>query len=633
MSVVNLSYTQNISSGDSISYLLKYGSKFEQTAPDSAWYYYEKAHQIAKRNNNKLGLSQYISHAIVLLNNKGDYQKALDMSQETISLGNALKDTVILVKGYNNVANEYEYLGELQEASKNYIEALRLADLLGNPIMQQKLNNNIASVFIELKDYTQANIYASKAYNMSKANRDTAEMGSSLINLGVTESHLKKYDLAMDHLNEAIKIGSLVRDVTLIADARLNKGDIYTKENKLNYAQHEYEQVHLMAERMKMPDYNLYAIFSLALVAKLRNNNNKAATLIKHAIVIGEELSAKDELREMYNTLSTVLERTGDIRGALIYRKKYETLNDSIMNTQVKTNINRLQIQYKAAQKDKQIAQQNLQIEKNKSTIERENILLIFSVVGIVILLLLTVLIYRFYLQRKKLHQQTILNYEKEQEVVRLKAIMEGKEEERRRISREMHDDIGSSLTTIMYLGNNLNDKNEENRSGTIAKIIATAGNVVEKMNEIIWSMSSEYNTLDDLFAYIRYNIVGLLENHNINYTFNIPDEVPKLKLSGEKRRNIYLVIKESIHNVIKHSDATEVTLDFCIYKKDKTYNELRIEIHDTGKGMDISNSNKFGNGLKNMKYRMKTIEGKFTISSNKGTTVKMTLPLQAQFL
>ena len=139
-----------------------------------------------------------------------------------------------------------------------------------------------------------------------------------------------------------------------------------------------------MANKLNMPDYSLYALFSLAGVYQTEHNFNQAVLFTKDAIKIGEKIKAANELQEMYDSVSVFLEKIGDLKGALKYRKMYEALHDSILNAKVKTNINRLQIQYKAAQKDKQIAVQNLLIEKKQSTIKRENTLLLFSVIGII---------------------------------------------------------------------------------------------------------------------------------------------------------------------------------------------------------------------------------------------------------
>ena len=616
----------SVNNKDSVKYFLQYGEKFTRSIPDSAWFYYEKAHQLAMGNNDKKGLSLFITYAIKQLNNEGKYDQALKMGQQMIEMGKETKDTIMLIKGYNNAANEYEYIGELQQASEYYLTALKYADILGKSDMQQILNNNIASVFIELKDYLQANRYAGKAYVITKTNKDTVAMGSCLINLGITEIHLKKFSSALSHFNMALFIGRQTSDATLIADAKLNRGIIYENQSKLSDARNDYEDVNELARRLKMPDYNLYALFSLGGIEHKKGNYTLAVKYIKQAIAIGKQLSAANELQEMYDTLSVILEKTGDFNGALQFRKKYEMLKDSILNANVRTNINRLQIEYKAAKKDKEIAEKNLQLQKNYSTIEKEHSLLLFSAGGIIFLIVLIIISYRFYRQRQTLNEQTILNYQNEQDMIRLKAIMQGREEERKRISGEMHDDIGSALTTIMYLSNNLNEKDDVNRSKIIYKITSTAGNVVDKMNEIIWSLNKDYDTLDDLITYIRFHVVELLENNGIRYQFIMPDEIPAVTLNGEKRRNIYLVVKESIHNIIKHAEATDVILEF------KFDNSLFISIRDNGKGIYLDNLNRFGNGIKNMKNRIENIGGIFSIENNQGTIVNISMPLEVVF-
>lgn len=605
---------------------LQYGDRFVKIKPDSAWFYYEKARKLAERLHDNKGYSRYISHAIVLLNDEGRYDKALSLSEDMVAIGVNLKDTTIQIKGHNDIANDYEYLGSLQEASKHYIRALRLSNSVGNKRMQQRINNNIASVFIELKDYVQANVYATNSLRMATANRDTAEIGSSLINLGLTEIHLNRYGDALKYFDQTIQIGKLVHDPTLVADARIDKGVIYTRQNKLGLARREYELVRSMAEELKLPDYSLYALFSLAVVNQQEHRYSRATKFAKQAISIGEKIGAADELREMYDTLSVLFEKTGDLKEALTYRKKYETMNDSTMSANVRTNIKRLQIQYKAAQKDKEIAMQKLQLARNNVTIERKNNLLLISAGGIFILLGLIFFSYWYYRQKQKLQKQTIINYQKEREVIHLKAIMQGKDEERRRISAEMHDDIGSALTTIMYLCNSLNGNGGSEASGqnqAIGKITATAGRIVDKMNEIIWSMNRDYDTMEDLITYIRYNAVDLLENNGMHYHFDVPDQVPAITLEGEKRRNVYLVVKEALHNIIKHAEATEVIVNFTIA------DELQIRIQDNGKGFDMDTTRQFCNGLKNMQYRMDTIGGKFSIINGQGTTVCVSLPLK----
>jgi signal transduction histidine kinase len=109
-----------------------------------------------------------------------------------------------------------------------------------------------------------------------------------------------------------------------------------------------------------------------------------------------------------------------------------------------------------------------------------------------------------------------------------------------------------------------------------------------------------------------------------MDYKINVPSHIPETDVSGVKRRNIFLVLKESINNVMKHAKATEVEINIRFEG-----NSMLIEITDNGKGIDSEKLNQFGNGLKNMQRRMEGIGGSFSILNTNGTTVKLEMPLQ----
>jgi signal transduction histidine kinase len=113
------------------------------------------------------------------------------------------------------------------------------------------------------------------------------------------------------------------------------------------------------------------------------------------------------------------------------------------------------------------------------------------------------------------------------------------------------------------------------------------------------------------------------LSQNGINCKIDVPDNFPTSFVSGEFRRNVYLTIKEALHNVVKHSQASSVKITINI--KDN----LSITIADNGIGLDKKNIRPFSNGLTNMQNRIKEIQGDFVILNESGTTVKIVVPLQ----
>jgi signal transduction histidine kinase len=141
-------------------------------------------------------------------------------------------------------------------------------------------------------------------------------------------------------------------------------------------------------------------------------------------------------------------------------------------------------------------------------------------------------------------------------------------------------------------------------------------------MSEIIWAMNSSNDSLPSLLSYIRSFAADFLEHAAIQHNFEIPEHVPNIKLTGGMRRHIYLAVKESLNNVVKHSHATEATLAVHVL-----HDRLTIRIQDNGKGFDREQVRLFGNGLKSIQNRMTAIGGQAQIISDNGTTVFLDIP------
>jgi signal transduction histidine kinase len=209
-------------------------------------------------------------------------------------------------------------------------------------------------------------------------------------------------------------------------------------------------------------------------------------------------------------------------------------------------------------------------------------------------------------------------------EIEKIMAVMESRDLERNRIAQEIHDDMGSGLTTIRLLSEITMAKMPEAHIQEMEKISSSADELVDKMNEIIWSINTKNDSLPNLVAYIRSHIVSYLEPFNIESRVNIPEEMPNKEISGESRRNIFLVVKESMNNVVKHAQATRVTVSFCVGK------HLDITITDDGVGIDEHKIKPYSNGIRNMRERMENIGGTFSMKAGdeKGTVVALHFPL-----
>lgn len=197
---------------------------------------------------------------------------------------------------------------------------------------------------------------------------------------------------------------------------------------------------------------------------------------------------------------------------------------------------------------------------------------------------------------------------------------------ERERIIADLHDDVGGGLSSIRMMSDLMVLKEGSNPQTEgpdfAAKISATAKDIAQRMNTIIWSLNTENDSLHNFGEYVRQYGVSFFENSGIRFNYNAPSDLPeKTQLSGGQRKNLFLITKESFHNILKHSGATEADISISLLQ-----NKLRIVIKDNGKGLE--NNNSFGNGLKNMKKRMDEIQGDFDIHTHNGTVTTVSVQL-----
>ena len=189
-------------------------------------------------------------------------------------------------------------------------------------------------------------------------------------------------------------------------------------------------------------------------------------------------------------------------------------------------------------------------------------------------------------------------------------------ERERARISQDMHDDVGASLTRISMMSDLVKDRNDVGNGAKqwLGQISGTSRGVMEEMNQIIWALNPKNDNLEGLVTYIRRFAFEYLEPTPVECIFDLPEEMPDRALSVEVRRNVYLVVREALHNVVKHSGSKKVQVSLVLDE-----HGFRILIKDDGKGFDPEKLEFPGNGLVNMKKRMKDIGGEFVIRSDVG--------------
>jgi signal transduction histidine kinase len=205
-------------------------------------------------------------------------------------------------------------------------------------------------------------------------------------------------------------------------------------------------------------------------------------------------------------------------------------------------------------------------------------------------------------------------------------------ENERRRIARDLHDDLGAQLTEIFLTG-----EMAKRGARTLPELQHQLGGMTQKvrsvvtaMEEVVWTVNPRNDTLPNLAAYLCDFLERFLSATSIRLRLDVADDLPDVSLAAQTRHNVLLAVKEAANNTLKHSHATEITLE--IHARNGC---LAIALRDNGVGFDVANppESTSGNGLLNLRCRLEDLGGQTQITSQpgSGTMVKLLLPLSGR--
>jgi signal transduction histidine kinase/ligand-binding sensor domain-containing protein len=196
---------------------------------------------------------------------------------------------------------------------------------------------------------------------------------------------------------------------------------------------------------------------------------------------------------------------------------------------------------------------------------------------------------------------------------------------ERLRISKDVHDDLGSGLSKISLMAAIAQKKTGGNAmlGNDIKHISAVSKELVDNMRDLIWVLNPENTTLEQLVSRLREYCSDYLENIPIKVIIDFPVNVPGMRISREAQRNIFLTVKEAINNCVKHADASEIKIRLGL-----DTDNINILVADNGRGFDMAHLKGSGNGLRNMKQRIESIGGSFLIESSPDTSTAITITI-----
>lgn len=605
----------------------QFGEIFETSRPDSALYYYEKGKTLAHQIGYFRGEAVASSYSIVVLNNQGRFKEALEQCKEALTLYKKYGNKKDQCKGYINVGSEWQYLSDFQSAAVNYLEGKKLAEELGDKYLQRVVNNNLASVFNSLSAYEKGKLYARNSLVLARELKDDYAIASSTINLAVSETNLKQLDSSIHHFREVYQIGINLNDSILQLDGWIGIGDNYKWLNKPDSALYYYMKTLEIATSKGYREYELYAHLGIIKLPFGKVNRSRIETSLQKGMQLAQMLETKLELRDFYEQAAIYHENRGDIKKALDYRKQFELLNDSVLNEKNRSNINLLEIKFETAKKEGVILK--LEDEKQIQELRLREKTIINRILGIsaIVLFLLIFLLHLNYRQKKLLQEQQIAELEKEKQLMAASAVLQGQEEERSRLARDLHDSMGGLLSGIK---NSFTDMKEnlimsgENLQ-RFEKGLALLDTSINEFRRVAHNMMPEALQKFGLDAAVRDFCADMNSNGHCRITYQ-SFEIENLRLPPTTSISIYRVIQELLQNVLKHAEATTAMVEIS-----KSGEKLLITVEDNGKGFDPAVlTHAEGIGWNNIRNRITFIKGVVDVVSapQQGTSVNIEIDL-----
>ncbi len=474
--------------------------------------------------------------------------------------------------------------------------------------------NALAKLFRKKRDLTPALQYYDKAMAIYKKLNDLPGLSGIYNESGVVFEFGENYEEAARRYGISLEIDKKRNDSVGICYALNNLAGVYILQNKFLRAE-DYLKQSLLIRRQLKDSFSLALTYTDLANAYLSSGNIAAAQVFADSSnFIAKKINYTELQSVNFEVLSSVEERNGNYKNALLYFKNRTLLRDSLFSLDKEKQIAELNTKYETEKKERTITEQ-----KNRIKLQY----LLFSAVFIFILLA-SLLIYNQY-RRNTLKREAASREEKIiQNELAAHAVLKAEETERYRIARDLHDGVGQIMSVAkMNLSAyqhriQFTDAKDKESFENIISLIDTGCNEVRAVSHKMMPVGLTNKTLD---IAIR-DFVNKLDNHKLKvhfYSEGFNEELP-----GEVATVVYRIVQECVNNVVKHAEAS--TLDISLLREEK---DLTVTLEDNGKGFVLLN-NEEGIGLKNIKSRIEFIKGRveYTSAPGKGTLVMVHVPI-----
>jgi signal transduction histidine kinase len=501
---------------------------------------------------------------------------------------------------YLNKADGFRILGDFQSVLLYCDTASMYAAKTGNTDRQARIYDIISGVYSEQQQYYAALGIQRKALELYKNDHNSLMEGQVYDDFGSIYQQMGKLDSALYFHKMAVSFAERLKDYKNLSTFYSGVARVYVDLGK--YAEAEvYATKALQNGKEQENNHQLSATYSLLGNIYLKQKRfldavkagNTAYEYALDEVLISQQQTVATLLAAAYSGL-------GDEENAYKYLTISSNLKDSIIKEQYNTQVANLQSSFELKEKDKEILLLGKDRELQQQKLFRQRML----IVSAAILLLLALIGIWLLVNRNKLKQ-------------RMKEL-----ELRNQIAADLHDEVGSSLSSIHMLSQMAAKQgNESTHKDILARMSRNTKETMDKMGDIVWMIKPGETEAGSLVQRMQRFAYEIAATKNIEVHMEL-SELEPFNLSMHHRKNVYLIFKEALNNAVKYSGTEKIHIDASIEDK-----ELVMRVKDFGQGFDNSVVKK-GNGLDNMQNRAKEMNAKLNVESSvkAGTLITLTM-------
>jgi two-component system, NarL family, sensor kinase len=567
----------------------------------------------------KLGKAYY--HQGVILGMTGETDSAILYFKKSLTL--TQRDSITIIASNLGLGNVFSNRGEYDSSLSYKLNAARIAEVTGKRDNLSAIYSGIGIILNELGEFEEAKTYFRKSLEISRQINDSLGIASSFLNLAGGFYRNERYSEALSYLDSANALftsaGVLNRDDLFIGYAL-----IYESQGKYDLALKYYDKTLKITKEEGYPDGMIVAYRNKSVVLSKLNRLDEARECLDSGLNIALEKGYRHEQINSTYLLAENSYASGNYKQAYEELRSYTDQKDSLFNLDKAEVIAELKQKYEKEKDQAQILK--LEKESLKKTLQRN--LILFNASALIVAAIFILMILRHKLVKTKMiSQQKIQQLEEEKKMMMARNLVEGQEEERKRIAMELHDGLGVILSaTKMQFSTVPSDLLKD------SKVLDKAIHLLEQATGEVRRIS--HNMMPGLLTKLGlYEAVeDLFDNLNEMKDMQAHAEIQgnKSRLPENNEIMIYRIIQEMVNNTLKYAKAHRIDLSIKISNPHMT-----IHYQDDGIGFDVNekiNSGIKSLGLKSIESRVAFLNGELKINSAPGKGVDFLIVIPVVF-